>query len=293
GGRERSEVGGKNIWEEFPEKIGGLDYVQLHRAMTGQVKAHFESFHEPLKIWCETSVYPSSNGLSVFVRDITKRKRTLLQLREQAALLDQASDGIAVRDVDHDRVTFWNRGAERMYGWTASEVLGKDIRDFVYAGGTEEFDTAREIVLEKGEWNGELHHLTKSGKQIISDARWTLVRDDKGEPKSVFVINMDVTEKKTLEAQFYRAQRMESIGTLASGIAHDLNNLLSPIRTAVNLLQRRLPGEEDQHVLSVLDTNAHNAADLIRQVLSFAKGLKGERMSLQPNHLIKEITRTL
>jgi len=159
-GRERQALIGKNIWVEFPDKIGGLDYVELHRAMTGHVKAHFELFFEPLKIWCETSVYPSSNGLSVFVRDITKRKRTLLQLREQAALFDQASDGIAVRDVDHDRVTFWNRGAERMYGWTASEVLGKDIRDFVYAGGTEEFDTAREIVLEKGEWNGELHHLT-------------------------------------------------------------------------------------------------------------------------------------
>jgi len=292
-GRERTELVGKNIWEEFPEKIGGLDYVQLHRAMTGQVKAHFESFHEPLKIWCETSVYPSSNGLSVFVRDITKRKRTLLQLREQAALLDQASDGIAVRDVEHDRVMFWNRGAERMYGWTANEVLGKDIREFLYAAGTEEFDRAREVLLEKGEWKGELHHLTKSGKQIIADARWTLVRDDKDEPKSIFVINMDVTEQKTLEAQFYRAQRMESIGTLASGIAHDLNNLLSPITTAVHLLQRRLPGEEDQHVLSVLDTNAHNAADLIRQVLSFAKGVKGERMSLQPNHLIKEIAKTL
>ena len=292
-GRERKSLIGKNIWEEFPEKIGGLDYIQLHRAMGGGTKTYFESFYEPLKIWCEISVYPSSSGLSVFVRDITKRKRTLLQLREQAALLDQASDGIAVRDVEHDLVTYWNRGAERMYGWAANEILGKDIRNFVYAGGTEEFDNAREILLEKGEWNGELHHLTKSGKQIISDARWTLVRDEQGEPKSIFVINMDVTEKKTLEAQFYRAQRMESVGTLASGIAHDLNNLLTPITTAVHLLKRRLPSEEDQHVLSVLDTNAHNAADLIRQVLSFAKGVKGERMSLQANHLIKEIAKTL
>jgi PAS domain S-box-containing protein len=292
-GRTREALIGKNIWEAFPEKVGGVDYVRLHQAMDGHAKAYFESFDEPSKLWCETSAYPSSHGLSVFVRDITKRKRTHQQLREQFDLLDHAHDGISVRGVENDRTTYWNKGAERIYGWAANEVLGKDLRDFLYAAGTEEYDEAREILFEKGQWEGELHQQTKSGKRIVAETRLTLVRDDKGEPKSVLAINTDVTEKKALEAQFYRAQRMESIGILAGGIAHDLNNLLSPITTAVSLLRRRLPAEEDQHVLSVLDNNAHNAADLIRQVLSFGKGVTGERMPLQPAHLIKEIAETL
>jgi len=130
--------------------------------------------------------------------------------------------------------------------------LGKNIRGFLYAGGTPEFEKARGILFERGEWHGELHHVTKTGKPIIADSRWTLVRDDSGKPKAIFAINTDITEKKKLEAQFLRTQRMESIGTLASGIAHDLNNLLSPILMAVHMIQLKLPGQEDRRMISVL-----------------------------------------
>ena len=91
--------------------------------------------------------------------------------------------------------------------------------------------------FKHGEWKGEIHQIRRDGAEIIVESRWTLVRDEQGQPKSILVINTDITEKKRMESQFLRAQRMESIGTLAGGIAHDLNNVLSPILMAIDMLQ--------------------------------------------------------
>ena len=88
-----------------------------------------------------------------------------------------------------------------------------------------------------GEWNGDLECITRTGHPLSVECRWTLLRDAEGQPKSVLCINTDITERKKIEGQFLRAQRMESIGTLAGGIAHDLNNLLSPIIMGVDLLK--------------------------------------------------------
>lgn len=229
---------------------------------------------------------------TVIIRDITERKQAEEQLREQAALLNQARDAILVRDLQ-DRITFWNNAAEHIYGWTASEAIGKDVRQLLYGGGSPEFEEALKILFEKGKWDGELNHVAKDGKKIIAEGRWTLVRDESGQPKAIFAINTDITQKKKLEAQFLRAQRMESIGTLAGGIAHDLNNLLSPIVMAIRMLELKLPAKEDRRMLSVLQSSAERAGELIRQVLSFARGVEGERVLLQPKHLIKDIIRTL
>ena len=116
---------------------------------------------------------------------------------------------------------------------------------------------------------------------------------DDGKPKSMFAINTDITERKKLEAQFLRAQRMESIGTLASGIAHNLGNLLSPILLSIQMLKRKFTDEESQHMLAILKINAERAGEMIRQVLEFARGIEGERIELQPAHLIKEVAKIL
>jgi PAS domain S-box-containing protein len=97
----------------------------------------------------------------------------------------------------------------------------------------------------------------------------------------------DLTEKKSLERQFLRAQRLENIGTLASGIAHDLNNILTPIIMSTQLLQLRRP--EEAEVLANILTSAQRGADIVKQVLTFARGVEGEHGVLQPKHLIREI----
>ncbi len=110
-----------------------------------------------------------------------------------------------------------------------------------------------------------------------------------GNRRLVGGIALDITERKKLEHEFLRAQRMESIGTLAGGIAHDLNNVLSPIVLSIDLLQMRIADEEGRELLQVLSASAQRAADLIKQVLSFARGVEGRRVALRMNDLVRDI----
>jgi two-component system cell cycle sensor histidine kinase/response regulator CckA len=222
------------------------------------------------------------------VRDITERKRAGEKIREQAALLDKARDAIALRNLEHDLI-YWNKGAEFLYGWTAEEVIGKNADELLYKGKPAKLIEAENSVIDKGEWIGELGQITKEGKEIIVQSRWTLVRDREGKPKSILIINTDITETKKLESQLLRAQRIESIGTLAGGIAHDLNNMLTPIMLSLQILKEKYKDEQSQKLLTILENNSQRGADLIKQVLSFARGVEGERTPLQAKHIINEI----
>src|ERR1041384_8802513 len=146
----------------------------------------------PLEISFGVFMKEGERFFTGIVRDVTERKREEEQLREQAALLDHAQDAIIVRDLE-DRVLYWNKSAERIYGWRASEAIGKDIRDLLYTQDPQQFEAATRSLVESGEWVGELSHRTKEGKEIIAQSRWTLVPDDAGKPKSVFAIHTDIT----------------------------------------------------------------------------------------------------
>lgn len=222
-------------------------------------------------------------------QEIQQRQQVELELREQAALLNITADAILVLDL-HNQIRFWNQGAKRLYGWTVEAALGKNAAQLLYQGeNLSQFENNQKILAESGSWQGELSQVTKAGKELIVASRWTLMRDDEGQPKSILVVNTDITEKKQLEVQFLRVQRQESIGILASGLAHDLNNALTPILASVQLLQNKLSDKQSQHLLTILERNTRRSADLIKQVLLFARGLEGEHTLLEVERLIAEI----
>ncbi|AFZ23185.1 PAS/PAC sensor hybrid histidine kinase [Cylindrospermum stagnale PCC 7417] len=222
------------------------------------------------------------------IRYAIERKQTEQKIREQAALLDVATDAIFVRDLD-DKILFWNKAAECLYGWKKEEALAKKTRELWQEKNLSQLPEALNMLMKNGAWEGELYQKTKYGKEIIVESRWTLVREFGKKSQSILVVSSDITKKKQLEAQFLRAQRLESIGTLASGIAHDLNNVLAPILMTAQLLESQVYDERSRRLLPILITNAKRGANLVKQVLSFTRGLEGERTLLQLKHLIIEI----
>jgi PAS domain S-box-containing protein len=224
----------------------------------------------------------------VVSRDVTERKQAEEQIREQAALLGKAHDAICVTDLDQ-RILYWNKGAEFLYGWTAAEAIGQFASELLFKKDASHLMEALKSLMAKHEWKGELRQTTQAGAELIVESRWTLVYDSDGRPKSILVINTDITEKKKLETQFFRSQRLENIGMLASGIAHDLNNVLSPIMMAVPMLRDCLSRPEDQYLLDTLGRSVRRGAELVGQILSFARGAEGEHKIIQLKHLLADI----
>lgn len=222
--------------------------------------------------------------------ELIERQRAEQTIREQAALLNVASDAIYARDLAN-HILFWNQAAERLYGWSQTEALGKNATELLCKIEPQTFEAVLKPVFEQGSWQGEMQKFTKSGNQITVMTRLTLVRDEAGLPKSILTVDTDITEKKQLEAQFLRAQRLESIGTLASGVAHDLNNILTPILASAQLLPLKFPNADDrtQQLLKIVEANAKRGAELVKQVLSFARGAEGRRTPVQVAHVLGEI----
>ncbi|MGB3615725.1 MAG: PAS domain S-box protein, partial [Elainellaceae cyanobacterium] len=205
--------------------------------------------------------------------DISDRKRAEQKIREQAALIDIATDAIFVRDLD-DRIVFWSRGAEILYGWTADEAIGQTAHELFGRDSRSTIEAVLDTVTQQEVWQGELSQTTKSGCHILVESRWTRMPTIAGQPQLLLVVNTDITEKKQLEAQFHQAQRLESLGRLASGIAHDLNNVLTPILAIAQLLQ--LPhqhlDEQTKSHLELVERSAKRGANMVKQILTFARG---------------------
>jgi PAS domain S-box-containing protein len=223
--------------------------------------------------------------------DTTERKQAELKMREQANLLELASDAIVVRDL-HEKIRFWNEGAHRLYGWTTQEALGSDFLKMTYEGPAA-FEDAKKTLFEKKEWSGEVRKINKSGDEITVASRWTLLSDELGQPRAILVIDTDVSEKKRMEALFLRNQRLESIGKLAGGIAHDLNNILSPILMGAQMLRRNPSSPENPFLLAMIEASAQRGADIVKQVVGFAKGVEGKRAPIQARYVIAEVSRII
>lgn len=209
---------------------------------------------------------------------------------QQSVLLNLVTDGIILWSVD-GTVKFWNHSAELMYGWLSDAAVGKQVVDFLYHSSDPQYQAAIAQTLSTGQWSGELHLLTRRGKKIAVSSNWHLVATPAGIPQSILSIDSDITEHKVLERKFLHAQRLENLGTLASGIAHDLNNILTPIVAITELLTLKLTNLDDRtlRLLQTLSENSKRGRELVSQILAFARSGDGAQTILQPRHLLSEI----
>lgn len=226
------------------------------------------------------------------MKDDELRMQQEEQLKQQASLLDLSPDAILVQDLD-GHILYWNKGAEKMFGWTKEEVRMKSVKELLFAGQEELFEKTQETVLDKGMWTGELKHRNREGKELVTDTKKVLIRNDQKKPVGTLVIKRDITEKKMLELQYLRAQRLESIGTLASGIAHDLNNVLTPVMLAIEYMMRKVADDQLKKILETVETTVKRGAELVKQVLSFARGVEGERKPIQLRHIVDEVVNVI
>lgn len=213
------------------------------------------------------------------------------RLREQAMVLDHVQEAVLVKDPD-DRITFWNGGAERLYGWSAAEVIGRPASELFGADG-HGGQTSWTALVQAGAWRGEMTRHTKDEREITVEARLRLLRDAEGQPSAILVHENDITERNTLQMHSLRAQRLEGVGAIAGGIAHDLNNVLAPIVLSVEVLAEQLATEEELGWLTQLQSSADRATELVAQLLSFARGVEGQRLTVNCLRLMRDVIKVL
>jgi PAS domain S-box-containing protein len=147
-------------------------------------------------------------------------------------------------------------------------------------------------TIKCGIWNTEYRIRHKGGHYLWVEDHRRLVRNAEDKPTDIVVVWTNITERKQTQNQVLRAQRLESIGTLACGVAHDVNNALVPIMISTELLRLEFPNLASKH-LKVIETSAKRGANMVKQLLTFVKGAEGERLHVQPQHLLKEVEKLI
>ncbi len=223
-------------------------------------------------------------------RDITERRSSENVLRLRAAALEAAANAIVI--TDRDGLVEWaNPAFYQQSGWSSAEAKGKNLRELVKSGqqGAEFYRQMWASIVAGGVWHGEIVNRRRDGALRTEDMTITPVRDERGDVVRFIAIKQDITDQKIMQAHLLQAQRMEAVGVLASGIAHDLNNILAPIVMVTGLIKDKLPEESDRELAAIAQASALRGADTIRQLLTFSRAQDGVRSLIQPRYLLKEM----
>jgi hypothetical protein len=231
-------------------------------------------------------------GVVVAFRDITEQRQAQAELREQAALLEASHDAVIVWHLQHG-IQYMNPAAEKLTGKNLVEAKSQTLSFILQTRSSQALTAAVMEVNSHGKWVEELTLLSREGKPREVATRWIALKDAQGNAKSILITCNDITEQKQLQAQYLRAQRLESVGTLASGVAHDLNNIFSPIMMVSDILEMDLKDAGLLENVAMMKESARRGSEIVKQLLTFARGSDGVKGPIQPRHLLKEITRLL
>jgi PAS domain S-box-containing protein len=301
--------------EEFSRRIHPEDRDDLWAAARAAIDHKTEYQHEYRLVRPDGSIrWVLGRGSATYdetgrprrmtgiVADVTGRKQSQLEI---VRLLDEAKASeqryrllfenhplpLWVYDLETLRFLAVNEAAVEHYGYSRAEFLAMTIADIRPPEDVPALrqNVARAVTRPTGtiDHAGEWRHRRRDGSLITVEITSHPLELDGRRVK--LVLALDITEKKTLQERFLRAQRMENLGMLAAGIAHDLNNILSPALLAAPLLRDRVTTPEDRRILDAIEKSAQRGGSLVQQILSFARGHGTEKALLQPKHVLREV----
>ncbi|HTQ97068.1 MAG TPA: PAS domain S-box protein, partial [Candidatus Acidoferrum sp.] len=272
----------------IPPDLEEEERVILERISRGERIEHFETRRvrkDGREITVAATISPlreSSGGVlgaSTIARDITERKRAEEEIRQQAAMLRLAT--ALVRDME-DRIVFWTRGAEQLYGYSQAEAVGQISHELLKTKFPHALGDIQTTLNRDGVWEGELEHTTRAGGRVVVASQWVLHKDASGKSSRILEVCADITALRRAELVQMRSQKLEALGTLAGGIAHDFNNILSAINGSAVLAISQFPPEHPvQACLTEIEKAGNRAADLVRRILSFSRPQE-QNMHAQP-----------
>ncbi len=228
------------------------------------------------------------------IRDITERMKVEEKLRHQADLMENVNDAIVGSDAQF-RLNSWNAAAESLYGWKAGEVLGRDGREIVRTEWADkDADKMRRLIAETGRWRGEATQTHRDGTQLSVEVSSIVLRDEDGQITGYASVNRDLTERKRAEQQLRQAQKMEAVGLLAGGVAHDFNNLITAINGYAQLVLKTLPPEDSRNGdLREILAAGDRASALTRQLLAFSRKQILKPVTLDLNAAVESAAKML
>jgi len=237
--------------------------------------------------------YLGESRLLLLLADVTERHESWAQLHLVQAALEAAPDGVAITDA-RGAVEWVNPAFERMTGYALADIRGRNPRVLKSGRHPPEFYARLWSTIRSGQvWAGEIENCRRDGSLYTEHMTVAPVRDDQGRITHFVAIKQDISEHKQLEQQLARTQRLESVGMLASGIAHDLNNIFAPILLSLELLKVKYPTADARKTLELIENAGQRGAGIVRQVLTFARGMDGARAEVQPRHLVRELAAML
>ncbi len=215
------------------------------------------------------------------IADLSEQKRQEARLRMQAEMLDYATDAILVRDLDN-RVLYWNQAAAARYGWNSDEILGRSVSETLYAQcAPSDFQHAMQVLMRHGDYSGRMVHSAADGRKFVVHVHWILVRREDGAPRAILSVVTDLSERIALEQRLLQIQKLESLGRLTGGLAHDFNNWLTVILGSAEELMDALEGQPElRDIAHMIQMAGERGAELTRRLLAF-----GRRQPLTPKIL--------
>lgn len=284
----------QDIWsDKLSEKFSATDMKVLETGR--EIQFVEETEYKGASLSWLVNKFPIYNGedhplyIAGIATDISELRRSQEKLKQQAELLDLAEDAIITFD-RNKYITFCNMSAERLFNLSGREFSGMTL-DQIFSGDVHNLESAFYTVLENGVWRGELVLTSDDGSEITVMSTWNLVNERVRGETIIFAVFSDITEKKQMEKQLYHSQRMESIGILAGGLAHDLNNIFQPIVMSADLMREALEnnGEVRKQWLDIIDKSVQRATGLVNHVQSFSRGEGGEFKVFDVKQMITDL----